>query len=293
MRSPVVAPPRAAMPEAQFCTVDGVRVRYADSSAAAKPVVVMTSPWPESIYAFQRIWQRVGRHARIFAFDLPGFGRSEQRPELLSPRAMGEFIVRLIDQVGLGRPHLLAPDVGTSAALFAAVAHPESVASVIVGNGGTAVPLALGEPLASWVLDPDIDRYLEMDPHAIVDSAVSTIVGGITAEVRDDYRSSYEGDRFIASMQYVRRYPEEPSRGRARGCRLPPSWPARGRGRQRSGRRTALLRARPRTADGAGRRFGCSVTPGAGAAAPSGSPWRRGRSRRCCRAGRGCSEPGG
>jgi pimeloyl-ACP methyl ester carboxylesterase len=52
-----------------------------------------------------------------------------------SPRAMGEFLAHLIAEADLGRPHIVAPDVGTAAALFAAAAHPERIASVIVGTG--------------------------------------------------------------------------------------------------------------------------------------------------------------
>ena len=40
----------------------------------------------------------------------------------MSPRAMGGFLTRLVIEADLGRPHLVAPDVGTSAALFAAAA---------------------------------------------------------------------------------------------------------------------------------------------------------------------------
>jgi pimeloyl-ACP methyl ester carboxylesterase len=148
-------------------------------------------------------------HARLFAVDLPGFGGSERRDDLLSPRAMGGFLARLVAETDLGRAHVVAPDVGTSAALFAAAAHPEQFASVIVGTGGAAVPLQLGEPLASWVLDPDLDKYRRMDSRAIVDTAVDTIAGGISDDIRDDYRASYDGDRFVESMRYVRRYPEE------------------------------------------------------------------------------------
>jgi hypothetical protein len=61
----------------------------------------------------------------------------------------------------------VAPDVGTSAALFAAARHPGRIANVITGTGGAAVPLQLGEPLKSWVLDPDLDKYRAMDPRAI------------------------------------------------------------------------------------------------------------------------------
>jgi pimeloyl-ACP methyl ester carboxylesterase len=122
---------------------------------------------------------------------------------------MGEFLAELIDEVGLGKPHIVAPDVGTSAALFAAAAYPERIDSVVVGTGGAAVPLELGEPLRSWVLDPDLDKYRGIDPHAIVNTAVDTIAGGIRDEIRADYLACYEGDRFVESMRYVRKYPDE------------------------------------------------------------------------------------
>ena len=172
-------------------------------------MVLLTSPWPESIYAFAPIWATLAEHGRLVAVDLPGVGASEARDDLFSPRAMGEFLAQLIDEAGLGTPHIVAPDVGTAAALFAAAAHPDRIASVIVGTGGAAIPLQLGEPLASWVLDPDFDKYRRMDPRAIVGVAVDTISGGVPEDVRADYLDCYDGDRFAESMRYVRRYPDE------------------------------------------------------------------------------------
>jgi pimeloyl-ACP methyl ester carboxylesterase len=193
----------------QFRTIDGLKIRYADSDGAQEPTVLLTSPWPESLYAFAPLWATLAEHARLFAIDLPGFGASERRDDLLSPRAMGAFLAQLIAEADLGRPHIVAPDVGTSAALFAAAAHPERIASVIVGEGAAALPIQLGEPLASWVLDPDFGKYRRMDPRAIVNTAVGTIAGGIPDDIRADYLACYDGDRFAESMRYVRRYPEE------------------------------------------------------------------------------------
>jgi pimeloyl-ACP methyl ester carboxylesterase len=195
--------------EARFRTIDGLRIRCADSGGQASATVLLTSPWPESIYAFAPMWATLTEHARLFAVDLPGFGASERRDELLSPRAMGEFLAGLIADADLDRPHLVCPDVGTAAALFAAAAHPDRIASVVIGTGGAAVPLDLGEPLRSWVLDPDLDKYRQIDPHVFVDTAMSTIAGGVADDIRADYLACYEGDRFVESMRYVRRYPEE------------------------------------------------------------------------------------
>jgi len=199
----------ATIPLPQFRTIDGVRIRYADSGGSNGPTVLLTSPWPESLYAFAPIWGTLAEHARLYAIDLPGFGASERRDDLLSPRAMGEFLAGLIAEADLGTPHIVAPDVGTSAALFAAAAHPERIAGVIVGTGGAAVPLQLGEPLKSWVLDPDLDKYRRIDPRVIVNTAVDTIAGGVPDEIRADYLDCYDGDRFVESMRYVRRYPDE------------------------------------------------------------------------------------
>jgi pimeloyl-ACP methyl ester carboxylesterase len=193
----------------QFRMIDGVKIRYADSGGSQEPTILLTSPWPESVYAFAPMWTMLGAHAHLFAVDLPGFGGSERRDDLLSPRAMGGFLAQLIAEADLGRPHIVAPDVGTSAALFAAADHPERIASVIVGTGGAAVPIELGEPLKSWVLDPDLDKYRRMDPRAIVNTSIDTIAGGIPDDIRADYLACYDGDRFAESMRYVRRYPEE------------------------------------------------------------------------------------
>ena len=80
---------------------------------------------------------------------------------------------------------------------------------MLVGSGGAAIPLDLGEPLRSRVLDPDLDKYRRMDPRAIVGTMVDRIAGSVPDEIRADYVDCYDGDRYAESMRYVRTYPEE------------------------------------------------------------------------------------
>jgi pimeloyl-ACP methyl ester carboxylesterase len=100
--------PMTTIPKVRFRTVDGVRIRYADSGGAREPAVLLTSPWPGSVYAFAPIWASLAEHARLFAVDLPGFGASERREDLLSPRAMGRFLAQLIAEADLDMPHIVA-----------------------------------------------------------------------------------------------------------------------------------------------------------------------------------------
>jgi pimeloyl-ACP methyl ester carboxylesterase len=46
--------------------------------------VLLLSPWPESICCYEPTWSRLAEHTRLVAIDLPGFGRSERRNELMS-----------------------------------------------------------------------------------------------------------------------------------------------------------------------------------------------------------------
>ena len=70
-----------------FRVSDGVRVRYADNKADSDITVLLLAPWPESLWAFRRIWDRVSAIGRVVAIDLPGFGHSDGRPELIAPDA--------------------------------------------------------------------------------------------------------------------------------------------------------------------------------------------------------------
>jgi len=59
--------------EPKFVTVDGLKIRYAVSPKDAAPSLLLLSPWPESIYAFSRMWNDLAREFSLVALDLPGF----------------------------------------------------------------------------------------------------------------------------------------------------------------------------------------------------------------------------
>lgn len=192
-----------------FRVIDGLSVRFAQSEDRDAHALLL-SPWPESLLAFEPMWARLAEHTHLVAVDLPGFGHSQRRDALLSPREMGEFIIRAADAFGLEHPHVIGPDIGTGAALFAAALYPGRLRSLVVGSGGAAVPLQLGSLLKDWVESTDLEGFRSADPRQIVAAALTGIKRyTLPDSVREDYLSSYEGDRFVESMRYVRTYPTE------------------------------------------------------------------------------------
>ena len=193
----------------QCRTIDGLAIRFAESEDRDDHALLL-SPWPESLLAFEPTWSRLAEHTHVVAIDLPGFGHSERRDALLSPRAMGEFVIRVAETFGLENPHVVGPDVGTGASLFAAALYPGRLRSLVVGSGGAAFPLQLGGVLKDWVEAPDLEGYRSADPRQIVAGALTDIEWyELPDVVREDYLSSYQGDRFVESMRYVRTYPTD------------------------------------------------------------------------------------
>jgi pimeloyl-ACP methyl ester carboxylesterase len=195
--------------EMQFRVIDGLTVRYAQSGHRGDHALLL-SPWPESLLAFEPVWARLAEHTHLVAIDLPGFGHSQRRDALLSPRAMAEFVIRAADAFGLETPHLVGPDIGTAAALCAAAAYPGRLRSLVVGSGAAAVPLELGGPLKDWVEAPDLAEFRAADPRQLVADALAGLTRYILPDsVREDYLTSYQGNRFAESMRYVRAYRAE------------------------------------------------------------------------------------
>jgi len=193
-----------------FRVLDGVRVRFADTRADSGTTVLMLAPWPESLWAFRRIWDRITPLGRVVAIDMPGFGHSDQPPELIDPESSGAFLARLIDQWGLGAPHIVGPDVGTAAALFLAAKSPERVTSLTIGGGAVLSPIEAGGALKDIIEAPSLDDVRGLDARTNIGFAVEPVAPSETEpEVHEDYVSAYDLGRFAESARFVRHYPEQ------------------------------------------------------------------------------------
>jgi pimeloyl-ACP methyl ester carboxylesterase len=193
-----------------FRVCDGVRVRFADNGADSETTVLMLAPWPESLWAFRRIWGRVSGVGRVVAIDMPGFGQSDGRPELIAPDASGAFLARLIDEWALGSPHVVGPDVGTAAALFLAARTPERVTSLTIGGGAVRFPIEAGGALKDIIEAPSLDDVRGLDARTNIGYAVEAAASSDgEPEVHEDYVSAYDLGRFAESARFVRHYPEQ------------------------------------------------------------------------------------
>ncbi len=211
------------MGNVEFIEVDGLKIRFQRHRVGEGIPLVLTSPWPESLYAFHRVWPILGAEAPLIAVDLPGFGQSDGRPQLMSPRAMGAFIPKVLSALSLDRVHAIGPDVGTSALLFAANAPPNLFESLVVGSGAADAALAAGT-LKDLINAPSTAPFEEIGGDVMALSAIDQLMKSKPdPDVLKDYQASSAGRRFVEAMAYVRAYPADLSILRAAlpGIRTP------------------------------------------------------------------------
>ncbi len=85
----------------QYKSIDGLQIRYAVNDKLDGDPILLLSPLPESILAFLPTWEMFSALGPVIAVDIPPFGRSEVGADIRTPETGGEFVLRVMDAIGL------------------------------------------------------------------------------------------------------------------------------------------------------------------------------------------------
>ena len=178
-------------------TIAGRNIRLAEAGPADAPLVVLLSPFPESILSFTGCWEALTEKCRVIAIDLPGFGASEGDRKDMSPNAQGAHLAAIFDELDLQNIHLVAPDVGMAAALAYVLNHKHRVTSLAVGHGlGAPGPFKLAfmvSMLAKFGFMRFTTGLLGAGPLIAFTSKLGAIRNRANAKQIDDYKRAYSG----------------------------------------------------------------------------------------------------
>ena len=178
-------------------TIAGRNIRLAEAGPADAPLVVLLSPFPESILSFAGSWKALTEKCRVIAIDLPGFGASEGDRQDMSPSAQGAHLAAIFDELDLHNIHLVGPDVGMAAGLAYILNHNHRLASLAVGHGlGAPGPFKLAfmiSMLAKFSSMRFITGLLGAGPLIAFSSKLGSIRHRANPKQIDDYKRAYSG----------------------------------------------------------------------------------------------------
>ncbi len=177
--------------------IAGRNIRLAQAGPADAPLLVLLSPFPESILSFTGSWEALTERCRVIAIDLPGFGASEGDRKDMTPTAQGAHLATIFEELDLKNIHLVAPDVGMAAALAYVLNHKHRVTSLAVGHGlGAPGPFKLAfmiNMLAKFGFMRFTTGLLGAGPLIAFSSQLGSIRHRANAKQIDDYKRSYSG----------------------------------------------------------------------------------------------------
>ena len=126
----------------------------------------------------------------------------------MSPEAMGNFVIKFAQHLGIDRLHAVGPDAGTSALLFAAARNPGLFVSLVVGSGATDPELAAGG-LKDLIKAP-AGAFDDLEGGAVALQFITqSAVVATPAAVLEDYRLASADRRFAEAARFVQAYPRD------------------------------------------------------------------------------------
>jgi len=136
-----------ADPDSQFIEINGIDLHF-KKMGQGEPVFLLLHGFGSSLYSWDAVMEPLSQMGTVIAFDRPGFGLTDrpldwegQNP--YSPEAQVELVTGLLDHFGVQQAFLIGNSAGGTAAMQAALAHPERVAGLVLvapavySGGGT------------------------------------------------------------------------------------------------------------------------------------------------------------
>lgn len=129
--------------------IEGCRIHYTEGGAGDTVVLMLHGGGPGSngMTNFGACLPYLEKETRVLVPDQPGFGTSEfVQPETSYMEMSANLMVRLLDELGIGRAHVIGNSLGGGVALCMARDHPERVGKLVLMNpAGASVALLHAE----------------------------------------------------------------------------------------------------------------------------------------------------
>lgn len=120
-------------------TVRGRSIRFA--TCGAGPVLVLLHGMGGCWQWWLEVMPELGKHHRVVAVDLPGFGDSEPLPGTFDLDAVADVLADLLDDLDVTRSVVAGHSMGGLAAISLTTRHPELVDRLVLVDAG-GVPMS-------------------------------------------------------------------------------------------------------------------------------------------------------
>ncbi len=143
---------------ATWVVSDGLRLRVLDAGHGDTTLVLLHG-YGESLLAWRLLFDRLARHHRVIALDLPGFGVSDKPDGAYDYPTYARWLGDFLQQETTGPVVVVGHSMGGQIAAGLALDHPDRVvAAVLIDPAGAGISnlltdtAGIASPAAQWVV---------------------------------------------------------------------------------------------------------------------------------------------
>lgn len=194
-----------------FATVERLSIHHRFAERPGAPKLLLTGAWPQSIHCWEPAWAPLCERFSVLALDLPGFGRSEGRADLMCPSEQARFVGRALRHFGHEGAWAVMPDVGVPIGLYLLEREPTLLVGATFANGPCTYPLLGSVGLRALVHSSIVRQAVAFSPRTFVETALRNgyCVFQPTRALTETYADCYRGGRLDATLAYLASYPRE------------------------------------------------------------------------------------
>jgi pimeloyl-ACP methyl ester carboxylesterase len=205
-------------------TVDGITTRLLESGpATAEEAVVFIHGNPDSSRDFDALVASTGRFGRAIAFDMPGYGRADDRPGLdYSTTGAARFVSRMLERLGIRRVHLVLHDFGGIWGLQWATGQLEALRSVTLLDSGVLIG-SVAHPTALAYSTPGVGEAFVAVTNRAGFKALIDLQNPLPERFLDRLYDDYDRATRCAILRYYRSVTDADALGRRQAAILRPA----------------------------------------------------------------------
>jgi pimeloyl-ACP methyl ester carboxylesterase len=118
--------PSETLPASERLEVPGRgQLRVVEKNPNGAETVLLVHGYGASSASYAPVLAALAEKFHVLAVDLPGFGKSDRRRGDYSPEALADVVVKILDEKGVQRAHVVGHSWGCSVVLAFALRHPD------------------------------------------------------------------------------------------------------------------------------------------------------------------------
>ena len=114
----------------QSTEINGLNISY--QVAGEGDVVLLLHGWGGEAASFQPVFEWLAQSHKVFALDLPGFGKSQMPPTAWNTSDYAGFVTAFLEKFCIPKTHLIGHSFGGRISIILSAEHPEKVDRLIL-----------------------------------------------------------------------------------------------------------------------------------------------------------------